>query len=240
MTQGVSMYYFDERIRYSETDRSGLLSLRALLDLFQDCATFHSEDVGLGVAELKRRKTVWVLLTWQVDLTRMPACGEYVRVSTYPYRVKGFMGLRNFLLETREGERLAIANSVWNIVNPDTGRLARMDDDVPARYGAGEPLEMDYAERKIHLPDAAPRPLSPLYVQPHMLDTNGHVNNARYVALAADCLPSSYTYHRLRVEYRHAAHCGDMLSPLLYETPERVVVVLSDGEGQPYAITEFS
>ena len=43
------MYAFDSRIRYSETDSEGRLTLNALLNYFQDCSTFHSEDVGLGI-----------------------------------------------------------------------------------------------------------------------------------------------------------------------------------------------
>ena len=43
------MYAFDSRIRYSETDSEGYLTLDALLNYFQDCSTFHSEDVGLGI-----------------------------------------------------------------------------------------------------------------------------------------------------------------------------------------------
>ena len=45
------MYAFDSRIRYSETDSEGRLTLNALLNYFQDCSTFHSEDVGLGIGK---------------------------------------------------------------------------------------------------------------------------------------------------------------------------------------------
>lgn len=47
------MYAFDSRIRYSETDSEGYLTLDALLNYFQDCSTFHSEDVGLGIGYMK-------------------------------------------------------------------------------------------------------------------------------------------------------------------------------------------
>ena len=47
------MYAFDSRIRYSETDSEGRLTLNALLNYFQDCSTFHSEDVGLGIGYMK-------------------------------------------------------------------------------------------------------------------------------------------------------------------------------------------
>lgn len=37
------MYSFKSKIRYSETDSRGRLSLEALLDYFQDCSAFQSE-----------------------------------------------------------------------------------------------------------------------------------------------------------------------------------------------------
>lgn len=58
------MYAFDSRIRYSETDSEGYLTLDALLNYFQDCSTFHSEDVGLGIGYMKEIGQVWVLSSW--------------------------------------------------------------------------------------------------------------------------------------------------------------------------------
>ena len=46
------MYSFNERIRYSELGENGELSLVGLLNLFQDCSTFQSEDLGLGIKYL--------------------------------------------------------------------------------------------------------------------------------------------------------------------------------------------
>ena len=42
------MYTFDGRVRYSEVGEDGCMSLESLLNYFQDCSTFHSEDIGLG------------------------------------------------------------------------------------------------------------------------------------------------------------------------------------------------
>ena len=41
------MYSYQSRIRYSELDETGHLKIESLLDYFQDCSTFHSEDLGL-------------------------------------------------------------------------------------------------------------------------------------------------------------------------------------------------
>lgn len=43
------MYTFDSRVRYSETDENGNLSLESLIDYMQDCTNFQSEDLGVGL-----------------------------------------------------------------------------------------------------------------------------------------------------------------------------------------------
>lgn len=89
------MYAFDSRIRYSETDSEGDLTLDALLNYFQDCSTFHSEDVGLGIGYMKEIGQVWVLSSWQIVVNRYPKLGEKVKIVTLPYELKVFLGYRN-------------------------------------------------------------------------------------------------------------------------------------------------
>ena len=50
------MYTFDSRVRFSEVDHTELLTLPGLVNYFQDCSTFQSEDIGYGVEELQSRR----------------------------------------------------------------------------------------------------------------------------------------------------------------------------------------
>ena len=54
MKAGIYMAYsFSGRVRYSEIGENGLLTLPGVLNYFQDCSTFQSEEVGLGMEVLK-------------------------------------------------------------------------------------------------------------------------------------------------------------------------------------------
>ena len=48
------MYTFESRVRFSEADHTELLTLPGLVNYFQDCSTFQSEDIGYGVESLKK------------------------------------------------------------------------------------------------------------------------------------------------------------------------------------------
>ena len=65
---------------------------------------------------LKAQKRAWVLSAWQVIVKRYPKLGENIKVTTIPYGFRGFIGMRNFILETADGERLAWANSYWSFL----------------------------------------------------------------------------------------------------------------------------
>ncbi len=55
------MYSFRSRIRYSECGADGRLTVTSLLNYFQDCSTFQSEDLGIGVKSLHEKGAMWVV-----------------------------------------------------------------------------------------------------------------------------------------------------------------------------------
>lgn len=145
-------YYFDSRIRYSELDENLCLPLRGLINYFQDCSTFQSEELGIGVQYLKEKRRLWVLTSWQIEILRYPPLGERIRTGTWACGFHGFIGERNFVMETEEGEMLACAYSEWAYMDLDAGRPVRADAGEMERYGMEEPLPMEYAGRKIVVP----------------------------------------------------------------------------------------
>ena len=67
------MYYtFDSRIRYSEIDHHRTITLPGIINYFQDCSTFQSEDIGYGVERFQTEGKAWVLSYWQVVVERYP------------------------------------------------------------------------------------------------------------------------------------------------------------------------
>lgn len=147
-------YSFTSRIRYSEIGEDGNLTLPGLINYFQDCSTFQSEAIGEGVAELKKRGCAWVLSAWQIHVRRYPSLGEAVKITTWASGFKGFLGMRNFTMETEDGEMLACANSIWSYVNMETGHPVRAPKETTDAYGIDGPIDEDFGERKVKMPEA--------------------------------------------------------------------------------------
>lgn len=232
------MYAFDGRIRYSETDSEGKLTLDALLNYFQDCSTFHSEDVGLGIAYMKEIGQVWVLSAWQIVVNRYPKLGDKVKIVTLPYELKAFLGYRNFAMLDEQGEYLAKANSLWSLLDIRTGKPVMVNEAMQKGYGIDEKLEMDYAPRKITVPQGGEL-REPVVVKKHHLDTNHHVNNGQYVNIAMEYLPDDFMIHQMRAEYKKQAFLDDVLHPYVVQTENGYIICLQDENGKPYVSVDF-
>lgn len=237
------MYTFDSRVRYSECDQTGRLALPALVNYLQDCSTFQSLDLGRGVAAMSDERLMWVLATWRIDVARRPALGERVRVGTWCYEMTRSHALRCFYIEDERGERVVRADSQWLVVDTERGHATRVpaDQAVYAEPGRGQ-LEMGALDRRLRA-EGAGEELGAVRVRARHIDTNHHVNNAQYVALACEALEGAghgtAETSCVEVAYRRMARLGDELVPVLHERADGWDVDLTDGRGATYALVRL-
>lgn len=238
---GVDLKRFEYawHVRYSEVGHRGLMTLPALVNAFQDCSTFQSEALGIGMAWLKHEKRAWVLTHWHIVVDRYPSLCEEVSVGTFATGFKGVAALRNFYLKDGAGKLIARASSSWAFIDLEKGRPCRPAPCYTEPFGTHEPLELPAEARRVAVPDELTA-AEPVIVRRGLIDTNEHVNNCQYVQLALDLLPRETAPHALRVDYRRAAVLGDTIYPKLAQTSERTVAALCDADGAPYAVVELA
>lgn len=232
------IYQFDSRIRYSEVDEKRNLTLNGIINYFQDCSTFQSEEIGLGIQYLAERHRAWILSSWQIVIDRLPKFGEKITVQTWAYGFKAFYGDRNFALLDERGTKIVRANSLWVFMDTETGRPKKLEEDQLEGYGREEPLDMDYAPRKILLPENMAQKEA-FCVLRHQLDTNHHVNNGQYIQMAREFLPEGFQVYQMRAEYKKAAVLHDTVIPAVHMADGCCTVALCGRDGQTYAVVEF-
>lgn len=231
-------YEVNSRVRYSEVDAKGQLTWLSLLAYFQDCSVFQSEHLQIGVEYLKQNHIAWVLSSWQVCVNEMPKLADSVQIQTWAYGFKGFYGYRNFSLNNEKGKRMAYANSVWVLVDTQTGRPVRIPKEMGDAYEVEDQIPMNCSERKIPIP-AEYDEKEAVRVQKYFIDTNHHMNNEKYVMIAQEFIPEHFHIGEIRVEYKKAAVLDDMIYPRVTLENEQVVVVLADENGKSYAVVKF-
>ncbi len=233
------MYSMSRRVTYSEVGPDYKTNMAQVINYFQDCSCFQSDSLGVGPETLDENGRVWVLNSWQIVAERYPVYGEPVTVGTWPYGFKGVLGLRNFIIDDDEGQRIIRANSVWAMIDLKTGRPVRLEEKDIGAYRTEEKEPMDYAGRKISL-DGVYETLDPVKVTKNCLDTNHHMNNGRYVAIAMEYLPEDFNVRQIRVEYKHPAFYKEILVPKRQAAEGRVTIVIENSAGQICVVTEFT
>lgn len=244
---GSRMYTIESRVRYSECDVQGNLSLVALTNYLQDCSTFHSEDIGRGVDYMGERNIAWFIAAWQIEIERLPHFNERISINTWCHTMSHTLASRNYVICDAGGNTLVRADSLWFVFDFDQGRPVRITEEQHV-YLSDEPaLDMPPTKRRFKasgIAEEAPQ----LTVSRMHLDTNLHVNNAQYLNMAEDalaCLRKPNTskvqprIRRLCIQYQQQAHLGDVIYPRIYRKGNTDTVDLVDGNGRSFATVHF-
>lgn len=232
------MYTFNSRVRYSEVDSNARLTLDGIINYMQDCTNFQSEDLGVGLEFHKEKNLAWILNSWQIVIDEYPKMGENITIGTQSFGYEKMFGHRNFLITKEDGSRVAIANSLWVLMDLKKNRPRIVTPEIGDVYGKHKPLEMEYAPRKIKMPENVVKGRE-FVVQESQLDTNHHVNNGQYVRMAMNQIELPKV-SELRVEYKKQALLGDMIVPFICRQENKTFVSLDDVDGKSYAVVQFN
>lgn len=232
------MYEYNTRVRLTEVDQEQRMTLTGILNAFQDCSTFHSEDLGVGLQYLNERERMWVLRSWQIRIFRRPRLAETVRVGTWPYEFGKVTGQRNFRLMDGEGKLAACADTTWVYMDTARMRPARIEEEVVRTYGLEKRLPMDGEDGPIRIPELLTE-AEPFDIRVWHLDVNHHVNNGQYVQLAGEYLPDGFQIQEMRAEYKRQAVLNDRIYPKVGRCGDGYTVLMEDGSGKIYAAVEF-
>ena len=232
------------------------MTFLSMINYLQDASTFQCEELGIGVEFMRMRNKAWFLAAWNIFVPELPVFGADLVISTWPYQFKGIYGMRNFLITSPDGKPYVQADSLWFLMDYKLGRPVRpVPEEVEPLNRVCEPrLEgMPPMERKLELPAGALQAqdgqqtltgfvtaADPVTVQQHHLDTNYHVNNAQYIAIARDAAEWEEKFSRLDAQYKKSAHLGDVIYPFVYRTENGCITDLRDAAGESYAIIRIT
>ncbi|MBQ1684900.1 MAG: hypothetical protein II072_05275 [Clostridia bacterium] len=222
------------RPRVSDFDKTGALSLEAILEMAEDLASHHSATAGDMVLEGQRRGVSWVLLEWRVEIASRPE-GDCVLNGTTWVRGKARSSIceRDMVFSDTAGNELIKAEAKLAMVDIAAGRFARIDEKL---------LSPEFLEERHLFDDELPR-MRPyddydFEVRPMLresdLDLNGHVHNTKYLALVIEALPGGAERARLVSSMRIAylKPVKDCLSVVIKakQTEQGIAFAIMNGE----------
>ena len=172
-----------------EANANHLLRPAAMLDIMQEAAGRDAETLGFGYDKMISGNTAWVLSRVKLIFHQYPKWRDNVVFKTWHKGANRIFYLRDFLMEDTQGNRLISATTSWLIIDLASRRMVR-DRELAENFDnskAGFAIE-EQAEKVTMPKDIEPELAGTHKVVWSDIDTNGHVNNVKYVVWALDSL----------------------------------------------------
>jgi len=186
------------------------LTLRGVMGHMQEAAILHSGQSGYSVGDVSRTHVVWMLVQWRAKLVGTAVWNDSLRVETWPRTMERLKSQRNFAVFGADGQQVAIGESLWVLVNADTGRPTRITPEIASAYDL---TQRDvFGEALPEIPDREGQLTCSGHVARRDIDTNHHVNNRVYLDYAREALPqewADYSFREVSVRYRRQLLLGD-------------------------------
>lgn len=199
------------RVAVNDTDISRAASASALMRYMQDTANLQMEGQRPSYLELFDRGYAFVLSRFRLRALAPLASHDEITSETWATPSHGFaFGRCHRLL--RDGETVAEADSVWALVNTETGRPTRVGE-VPLGYSEDKPLDLSDLPPRVRIPGELPLALVGEHTVTYAeADVNRHLNNTYYADLFCDHLEmDGCRVSLLLISFLAAAPLGETL-----------------------------
>lgn len=185
------------------TDRT--LRLDAMVNILQETAILHTQQVGIELNSLLDSGRTWVLNKIAIDIDRSPKMDERMEVQTWSRSIQRFKGLRDYRLYVGGGV-VASASTLWLYLDTVKRRPVRVPDNYQSLYGVDEKQATAIDLEKWQAPGKiSPEGMLTITTRISDFDVNGHVNNVnilQYIQTAiARAVGGSHGIRNIRLAF---------------------------------------
>jgi acyl-ACP thioesterase len=200
-------------VQASDSDFRGRAKLSFILEIMQRTADSAVNSLGLSVERMLEAGMGWMMITLDLEFHRYPLLNDQLTVHTWSKGTKGVLWQRDYRIFDKEGTQIAAARSTWALVDIEKRKLLRPTAlPVQVNHYTGDSVgdipEKVTIDKDITLEDAYR-----YQVRYSGLDSNNHLNNARYGDICCDVLSpeewESSVLKRFRITYVQEAKYGD-------------------------------
>ena len=181
-----SVYTIRQRVGASMCDASGRLGLANTFALFQDIASEHAEEIGVGFAAMRARGSFWLTVRTRVHFYRRPYLMQSIETNTWAH-APGATRCDRFYRMTSGEKLLAEGRTEWCVYDIERGAVRPMAEagfDPGFVFCEDTVLEAPYARFRYDF--AEEDCVRTHIVRPSEVDLGRHMNNVAYLRLLTD------------------------------------------------------
>ncbi len=229
----------------SMCDATAALGYTNTFALFQDIASEHAEQIGVGGAAMSSRGVFWLTVHTRIQFFQKAYLMQKVTASTWPGACKpnDRRCFRYYRLLC--GDRLvAQGKTEWAVIHVQNGRLCPISD-------TGFPEDFPYAAETV-CPEPLTRFADPFTdkdvsykrtVRASDTDFGGHMNNVAYVRTLLDSFPAkelaAMPVQELEIHYSAPSYEGERLSVCRRQEDGRWLFAVKKDSGKVSALAQL-
>lgn len=229
------------KMQLKDIGKENYIKNRAILEIFENIGTYHSDMAGYGPNDIEKTGVSWVLLDWKLQVLKRPQYGQTLNVNTWGRTMKRSYTYRDFEMYDEQNNLCVIGTSKWVLVNADTGKITRISEEILKKYQIEEKNVFNIEELdKLKVPETYSLEMN-YQVCRRDIDLNGHMHNLYYLDLAYEVLPQDVYEKRpfdsVRIQYKKEVKLGDIIKcRYTFEDGKHIITICSDDETKVHAI----
>lgn len=202
------------KINIFNVDSQHICKFSSLADYLWDVVISQSDYLGETTEGFVHNQCIWVLLKYDITIHEYPKFRDTITVDTKVLGAKKFYGYRQNTIRNSQGEVIGEVTSTAILIDFEKRRPMKISPDQGEVYGIQGYLD------EVPSLDDIPKVQNQHYVKNYDvrysdIDSNGHVNNVRYIEMAMDTLPRSilneYRLFKVKVLFKKETTDGDTL-----------------------------
>lgn len=129
-----SAYRHEFRVDEADIDEFGHANNVVWVRWVNEAAMAHSRAVGLDPEKLLAMRAMWIIRKHEIEYLLPAFAGERLVCVTWPAAVRGATSVRRNVF-LREGKVLARCETMWALLDTETGRPRRVPIEMMHAYG---------------------------------------------------------------------------------------------------------
>ncbi|CAH0418795.1 acyl-[acyl-carrier-protein] thioesterase [Periweissella ghanensis] len=205
----------EHKIVYYETDQTGKLSVPMIFNLAILASANHGALLGQGEEEIHANNTGWVVLQYDLTITKRPQEGDVVIIKTQAQEYNPYFAVRNFWLTTPAGDELVKIKSVFAMIDMEQRKMVRIPQTLMDAYQATKVKHIEKIPTPQAIDNSQPTQNQAYQVRYLDIDSNKHVNNAQYFDWLLDPLGAEFLQGHelvnLKIKYANEVRYGQTI-----------------------------
>ena len=192
-------------VEYRDTNPRRTCKFSSYMEFMSDIAFKHDASLGLSISDLLETNHTWVVFDYKIKTFKETNYQDKLRVTTYIKTFKKYFAVRVFEIYNNKNELVLQSESLAFFIDMIKVKPSTIPDYYYDKYQiCEEDKNIKIEKLKLKKPERIDIEKK-FEVRYSDIDTNGHVNNTKYMEWALEIVPRdiilNYKMSRIKVNF---------------------------------------